>query len=181
MFFVTLIAAILLGLIPANIADKKGKNFATWWLFGAALFIVALPMALLAEPEPAALAQQRRKEGLVKCPFCAEYIKKEAKVCRYCGRDIPESNRSKPSSSRGLAKPKEHIRVQAPKQIRISMPAHSSRTSTSPTPPPASSHETAMANAVSVPCPHCQVPIDITGLSAGTYECPNCHGNIELE
>lgn len=46
-----LIFAVLLGLIPAVIASKKGRSFATWWFFGAMLFIVALPMALMMKPK----------------------------------------------------------------------------------------------------------------------------------
>lgn len=42
---------VLLGLIPAYVAHKKGRSFFTWWFFGASLFPIALPMAFLLKPE----------------------------------------------------------------------------------------------------------------------------------
>jgi cytochrome c-type biogenesis protein len=49
--FVVIVGLGLLGLIPAIIARKKGRDFFNWWFFGAGLFPVALPMALRLKPE----------------------------------------------------------------------------------------------------------------------------------
>lgn len=83
-----LIIAVLIGLIPAAIAQGKGKSFVLWWIYGAAIFIVALPHALIMRSDDRALESKQLNSGMKKCPSCAEMIKQDAKVCKHCGRDV---------------------------------------------------------------------------------------------
>ncbi len=87
-----LIFAVLLGLIPAMIAQSKGRSFGLWWLYGAMLFIIALPHSLIMSADKKSVEARQLSEGMKKCPYCAELVKEEAKVCRYCNRELAENN-----------------------------------------------------------------------------------------
>ena len=79
-----LLLAILLGLIPAVIAEKKGRSFIVWWLFGALLFIVALPLAILLENKTIA-----RNSGVKHCPYCGQALPVKEMECPNCHRAQP--------------------------------------------------------------------------------------------
>lgn len=78
---------IVLGLVPAVVAQAKGRSFVAWWLYGTLLWIVAMPHALLLSTDQGRIDARAVRQGGKKCPHCAEIIRHDARVCRFCGRE----------------------------------------------------------------------------------------------
>lgn len=81
-------AALILGIIPATIAHQKGRDFVAWYIYGVALFIVALIHSLVIPKSPKQIKEDFEKQGYTECPYCKEYVKPGATVCPHCQRDI---------------------------------------------------------------------------------------------
>jgi hypothetical protein len=76
--------------VARKIAVDKGLDPTPY--FALAIFLtplVGIIAAIVAKPNAAKVDAQRLASGTErKCPFCAELIKVEAKVCRFCGREL---------------------------------------------------------------------------------------------
>lgn len=72
--FLYLVYCAGLGLIPAFIAKHKGRNFALWWLYGAAFFLIALIHSFCLSK-----TRDQRKEELKQDIELREEIKEESR------------------------------------------------------------------------------------------------------
>jgi hypothetical protein len=105
-FFATYFAAILifnalLAFIPAYIAREKGRSFGAFWalsffttIFVGLIAVLALPQmekevrTVRTDEHGKVLAHETEIPEAIKCPFCAEFVKSEASICRFCQKDI---------------------------------------------------------------------------------------------
>ncbi len=95
---------LFLSIVAGIIAGNKGRSGFGFFLLAALLSpLIGIIAALIASENRDAVEEKQVNSGInKKCPFCAELVKAEAKICKHCGKDFPELELEKNQSEQAI-------------------------------------------------------------------------------
>ena len=89
-----IIGWVIFSLLVGVYWSTKGRSFAGGFFLSLLLSpLIAFIIGLLISPNVKKMEKKQIQSGSArKCPFCAETVKSEANICRYCGRDLTDTD-----------------------------------------------------------------------------------------
>jgi hypothetical protein len=85
---------VVCGIASSFVASAKNRSALNWFFIGMLLGPIGLLMIgfvpATTPPTPEKTTFSFSSAGMKICPYCAEEIKKDAIVCRYCRKDVKQ-------------------------------------------------------------------------------------------